>query len=357
MTFRVFFLLCLFPLSALADRIEQQAQTSVRAANSLLLDIVQAESRLIAVGEQGTVIYSDDSGQQWQQADVESSVLLTAITIADQHNYWAVGHDGVLLHSGDQGASWQLKMSGEQINQQRLETLQMLEQREQARSEPDEDALENISYALEEAEYSLEDGASVPLLDIEFIDQNTGFILGGYGTLLRTADGGQSWSNIEFNSDNIDRFHLNALMKQANGTLWILGEAGLLLRSDDIGLSWQAEYSPYEGSWFAGAELDGLYLLGLRGNLYHSATGDDWQPLDLNSEATINGAVAGQQSLWLVGQGGLLAHLENGHFQLKKAPVRRSFSAGVNLGDHLILVGEGGVSRFDVAQLNSGGDK
>ena len=54
-----------------------------KIASTLLLDVASAGSRLVAVGQRGHIIYSDDQGKTWVQAKVPSRVLLTAVFFAD----------------------------------------------------------------------------------------------------------------------------------------------------------------------------------------------------------------------------------------------------------------------------------
>src|ERR1700736_1725395 len=50
-----------------------------RAAYAALMDVTRAGDRMVAVGEHGIVILSDDSGRSWRQAKVPVSVTLTAV--------------------------------------------------------------------------------------------------------------------------------------------------------------------------------------------------------------------------------------------------------------------------------------
>ena len=54
-----------------------------RALDPLLLDVTRAGSRIVAVGELGIILLSDDEGVTWRQADVPAQVLLTAVAFAD----------------------------------------------------------------------------------------------------------------------------------------------------------------------------------------------------------------------------------------------------------------------------------
>ena len=102
--------------AAYVDVLDLPAKPSALARQSPLLDLAQAGKRLVAVGQRGHILYSDDDGRHWQQAGVPVSVDLTAVAFPSPEQGWAVGGDGVVLHSADGGASWQKQLDGRQIN-------------------------------------------------------------------------------------------------------------------------------------------------------------------------------------------------------------------------------------------------
>ncbi|WP_430515935.1 WD40/YVTN/BNR-like repeat-containing protein, partial [Pseudomonas fluorescens] len=63
--------------------LDQAALQSAKAAHSVLLAVTRAGERLVAVGERGIVLLSDDSGVSWRQAKVPVSVSLTAVQFVD----------------------------------------------------------------------------------------------------------------------------------------------------------------------------------------------------------------------------------------------------------------------------------
>ena len=67
---------------------------------------------MFAVGERGLIAFSDDSGANWQQANVPVSATMTAITFTDSGQGWAVGHGGTILRSNDSGESWEKVFDG-----------------------------------------------------------------------------------------------------------------------------------------------------------------------------------------------------------------------------------------------------
>lgn len=289
-----------------------QSIESSKAARSLLLDVVHAGPRLVTVGERGHILYSDDQGQTWVQAQVPTRQMLTAVQFVDSQHGWAVGHDALILVSQDGGASWSKQF--EDLNRE------------------------------------------APLLDVWFRDLTTGFAVGAYGTLLITDDGGQHWRDVSDQLDNEDQFHLNGIASIKDAGLFIVGESGSMFRSGDNGQSWEKLEGPYQGSLFGvigTAQPSTLLAYGLRGNLFRSADfGDSWTQIALNAArgplefGLANASLLSDGSLALVGNGGsVLRSTDDGQsFQVFNRPDRVSL-AGVTANDQgsLILVGQGGV--------------
>ena len=61
----------------LGGPLQQAASMTPRAAQGMLTRVVTAGNRLVAMGERGLVVLSDDGGRQWRQAQVPVSVTLT----------------------------------------------------------------------------------------------------------------------------------------------------------------------------------------------------------------------------------------------------------------------------------------
>jgi photosystem II stability/assembly factor-like uncharacterized protein len=94
-------LVLLSALAPAARAATDYAMIMPRAASSLLLDIAAAGDRLVAVGERGHILYSDDHGDSWVQTRVPTSVMLTRVFFVSGDLGWAVGHDGNILVSAE----------------------------------------------------------------------------------------------------------------------------------------------------------------------------------------------------------------------------------------------------------------
>jgi photosystem II stability/assembly factor-like uncharacterized protein len=271
-------------LAAYSDPLDLPALKMEAAQNSLLLDLEYAGKRVITVGERGHILYSDDQGKNWQQADVDSMAHLTAVYFVNDKLGWAVGEDQVIIHTKDGGTSWT------KIYDNRTSDV------------------------------------VAPLLDILFIDKQTGFAIGAYGTLLETTDGGQSWQDVGDRIDNIDEWHYNAITRTAGGSLYIAGEKGFVYRSDDDGQSWEVLRIPrvltpeeiedfvepfYEIS-FLGViptkKEERLVFFGVGGRIFVTDDGGhSWRQVEVDTTAGLaGGALLDDGSMVIVGSDGVV---------------------------------------------------
>lgn len=283
--------------------LERPALVSARAAHQAMLAVTRAGARLVAVGEQGIVLLSDDHGANWRQATTPVSVSLTAVRFVDARHGWAVGHLGTVLHSGDGGETWVKQLDGLAAAQL---VLKQAEQRAHDAAEGEREAAER---AVRNARRLVDEGPDKPFLDVHFADTRTGYVLGAYNQVFRTDDGGLSWRPWHERVPNPDGFHLYG-MGAAQGVLIVVGEQGTLLRSVDGGEHFEALESPYAGSFFGViSEPGGAFIaFGLRGNAFRSGDrGDSWQRVDTGqSESLSAGTVLADGSPALVSQAGAM---------------------------------------------------
>jgi photosystem II stability/assembly factor-like uncharacterized protein len=309
--------------AALADSTD--AEHARLAPHSLLVGLAAAGARLVAVGDRGGVVLSDDKGRSWVQADfVPTQALLTGVCFFDAQHGLAVGHDEVILATADAGRTWQRK-----------------------------------HYAPE---------AQQPLLDVWCGAQGRAIAIGAYSTYLTSADGGSTWTAGKFTPTPRQApapkprgapstpdgekagggYHLNRIVAASPARLYIAAEAGHLYRSDDAGASWLELASPYHGSFFGMLPLDADAVLafGLRGNFYRSEdAGASWQKIETGTVQLLDGAARfGAGGVGVVGLSGVvLVSRDGGHtFRLDQQSDYAGLAAVVSTGDDdLVAVGEG----------------
>ncbi|MDP1578858.1 MAG: YCF48-related protein [Candidatus Didemnitutus sp.] len=202
--------------------VPESSEPAPLAARSLLLDVARAGKNIVAVGNRGHVIISQDEGKTWNQSITPTRAMLTGVSFVDEQHGWAVGHDGVILATTDGGRSWQRQDSGND-----LETV---------------------------------------FLDVHFYDANHGTVVGAYGKFLVTEDGGKTWTARRPGEADL---HLNRILAGPDGATFIVGEAGSFLQSHDQGKTWRPIDVPYQGSLFAlvPVDKDTVIVAGLRGHI------------------------------------------------------------------------------------------
>ena len=275
-------------LATLAEPLERAAIVASHLDRAAFLGVAAVEDRLVAVGERGLVALSDDQGKSWRQARSPVSVGLTAVAFPTPQVGWAVGHFGVVLRSVDGGETWAKVLDGVQA----------------ARIVSDGVPTGTTS---RRAAQLVEEGPDKPFLDLHFDTPEQGWIVGAFGLMLHTVDGGRHWTSRTLELPNPKAAHLYAICA-ASGTLYVAGEQGLAMRSEDGGATFQRLSMPYQGSWFtAVASDDGTIVLGgLRGKVYGSADrGQTWQVVDLASPVAVTAAARGRGGrIFLANQAG-----------------------------------------------------
>lgn len=216
----------------------------------VLLDIARAGKRLVAVGEMGVIVLSDDDGKSFRQAkSVPADGMLNAITFADDKHGWAVGHLGLILATSDGGETWV---------RQRVDT-----------------------------------SVDRPLFSVAFRDASEGWAVGLWSLLLHTTDGGRNWAEVKLapppGASKADKNLFHIFLDKGN-RLYVAAEQGYVLHSPDGGQTWTYLTTGYAGSFWTGlVAQDGTILVGgLRGNLYRSTDGGtSWSAVPTGTQLSI----------------------------------------------------------------------
>jgi len=363
------FIFSIWPASAdrlqreLPDLLDLPAIVNPRSLHSLLLDITLAGNRLVAVGEKGHILYSDNQGTDWKQAQVPVQVTLTATHFPTPKLGWAVGHDGVILHSNDGGETWYKQLDGHQTGSlmalaAKNRVAQLAEAIAQGRENGRDinalvEARDNAEMALEEAQTEIADGPNRPFLDVWFHSDQVGYASGAFGYLFRTTDGGENWQDISLQINNPERLHLYSIQGWDDGTLMVVGEFGLAQRSEDAGDSWEVVNLGYEGTLFSvrrGLDPNGAFIVGLRSNSFYSDDrGRSWQPQALPQGPSLLGLDSSGNRAVMVGLAGIIVELrpDNTDYRYLSRGNRVNLSSVAVVDDRLMIaVGEVGVLRL-----------
>ncbi len=288
------------------------AEIMPRATQALIMGVANTGEHLIAVGDHGEILASND-GRNWAQLEVPVRSPLSAVSFADAQNGWVVGHDAVVLHTGDGGKTW---------------------------------TLQNFQPELEK-----------PFLSVLAIDKDHAYAVGAYGLFYRTEDGGKTWSEVTAPEVRGDELHLYTIRKLGNGDLLIAGEQGHMHLSTDGGKTWNKLNSPYEGTFFGAVPVgaDGALVCGLRGNVFlnHDVRGGKWQKIDTTAQTSLFGCEAVDAgTVAMVGLNGIIQLVDTatGKARNLKSPGDTPYSDVAPFKGGLVLVGESGIQHLDSLQ-------
>lgn len=308
----------------------QPAEIMPLAAQSQLMDVTVAGTRLIAVGDRGHVLTSDDKGETWTQQNVPARQMLISVDFVDSQNGWAVGHDSIILRTRDGGESWETQHFDPETGQ--------------------------------------------PLYGVLALSESDAWAVGSFGKFFRTTDGGENWEaqDVGITEPGV---HLISMAQLPSGTLVVAGEAGMVAYSTDNGDTWNLGQTAYAGSYFGVLPMgeNGVTLFGLRGTARSAAdvsTLPEMDPWDLDAfsiqsewtaeeladigykniavpaaTAVFGGAITYDGNYVMVGQNGSLYKGTPGNTELVSvpSPTNQSLNAVVALDDRLVAVGLAGV--------------
>lgn len=154
-------------------------------------------------------------------------------------------------------------------------------------------------------------GTTQHLTGVYMIDAQNGWICGDGGTLLKTNNGGQTWTPV-----NVTNKDLNAIVFIDANIGIVVGEDGLVIRTSDGGVNWNPVNSGTNlqlrsidkgnGNFLFAAGDDGTAIISIDGGI-------NWIPGNSGIANRFRGAAAvGSDKLYAVGEDGIIRHSPNG---------------------------------------------
>jgi photosystem II stability/assembly factor-like uncharacterized protein len=297
------------PQGTVADWAAKPAHSWSEPSHMMLLDATRAGRCIVAVGEHGVIVLSDDDGKTWRQAQqVPVSATLSAVTFVDAQHGWAVGQWGVILATNDGGHTWQKQRVDISVDQ--------------------------------------------PLFSVYFTSEKDGIAVGLWSLMLATHDGGKTWTKVTVptppGGTRADR-NLYHIFADRQGALYVDSEQGMLLKSTDGGANWSYQATGGKGTLWTGVALpDGRIVVGgLLGSLYQSSDGGaTWTTMNAATKSSITELLANGNGLLGVGLDGMmLKQSASGKwFEVSQRADRATLTAAVlNSAGKAILFSQEGV--------------
>ncbi len=146
-----------------------------------------------------------------------------------------------------------------------------------------------------------------------FVDAQTGWVVGAFGTILRTRDGGSSWQPQV--ARTVEHLYAVSFSDAKNG--WIAGRSGMVLHTSNGGETWEQQTSGTDRPLFQVKALDAkrACIVGDWGTILRTRDGGKtWENRSLDRDIILNGlAWPDPQHAWIVGEAGaILASTDGG---------------------------------------------
>jgi photosystem II stability/assembly factor-like uncharacterized protein len=333
------------------DVMNLPAVPSELATKSLIYNIVKTGNRHFATGHFGHILYSDDDGETWTQAEVPVRSSILAIDFPTPEQGWAVGHEGIILHSSDGGKTWVKQYDGLRFGQEGLAYYQNL-----LDSDTDNDL---YSILVGEMEFAIEQGADKPFFGVAFLNEKQGYAAGAYGMSVVTFDGGENWEHNMHRFENDAYFHMFDFSPLPEpGRFFINGEAGLFLVGDTTARkATQVESVPWEGSFFASSNTadNAIIMGGLRGRMFRTADqGQTWSTVEKPpTSAIVDGTLLADGRLVFVGIAGEILLSEDDAHSFSRLPISsggRIYTVEEGRAGTLLVGGPSGIKQLSLPQ-------
>ena len=243
----------------------------------------------------GYIYHTTDGGKTWEEQFTTKSALFS-LHFVDRKTGWVVGDKRSLYVTTDGGKTWKFITDGS--NQRHKEEY----------GQPDYLGKEPLH--------------TFTLYDVDFVDNQHGWVVGDLGVILHTATGiKKDGSSVWKHQRGGPRFH-----NSADGLLlgvdfvskklgWVVGENGTILHTRNGGVTWEAQSSPTHLLFdVCIVAQDKGYVVGDRGAILQTHDGGTkWQAQDSRT-AECFGAThfVSPQKGWAVAETGVILRTTNG---------------------------------------------
>ncbi len=305
-----------FLASYIGHRVSLQIEEKMLTVHDDLLAIDgRHNGNKTAVGKFGLILITKDGGKTWDKRPSGTTRALTAISFADNEHGFAVGSGGTILATRDGGSSWQTQVSGTKDQ----------------------------------------------LLGVYAVSPTQVYVVGAFGTMLATTDGGRSWIRQKLLWDKlIERIvkesgyvepNLNAVYFSSSERGWVVGEFGLVLHTKDGGKTWASQrYNIDLPQLYAIKFLDDRrgWAVGQAGSLIQTRDGGQrWSPVELEIKRDLYALSLEDERGVIVGDGIVFASRDGGSSWLSmQASAEDQWLSGVALkSSEAIAVGRAGTTQ------------
>jgi photosystem II stability/assembly factor-like uncharacterized protein len=268
-----------------------------------------------AVGQDGTVLHTTNSGDTWTAQTSNASENLYAVYFLDEEYGWAVGNVGEYIYTTNGGSSW---TAPSHFSETRL-------------------------------------------FDVFFFDRQNGFVTGPYGALYRTEDGGLTWEDVRDRIDWSEDRPVDDIDFPTREVGYAIGlSSRQVSKTVDGGRNWYdvTEFNSYDNSALSFIDEDIGYAATINGRVYSTDDGGEtWAQETSNTTESLNGMHAESASaVWAVGENGTIVKYSGSTWSVQTSTVSEELNA-IHCADssNCWAVGEDDGSSGTIVVTDDGG--
>ena len=252
---------------------------AVRAGlpHDAIYSIDRSGESLWAIGGHGLVLRSNSDGGEWERIASPGDFAALGMAIYKGQPV-IVGQAGKAFKLSADGENWASLDSG---TEERLLDIATLSDGSQmavgafgtiVKRSTGSESFKRVAV---DWDAIVEDGFEPHLYDVMQTKAGTLLIAAEFGMVLRSRNGGKTWSVQNTNDSSVFALH-----QSANGRLVGVGQAGYIISSKDDGVSWQAAKSGTNAN-LLGVSSSGktFAVVGVRAVLKSSNGGRSWQAI------------------------------------------------------------------------------
>jgi len=184
-------------------------------------------------GDNGRLYKTTDSGENWFLVNVNLNTSLNQISFANEITGYIAGNMGTILKTTNSGMNWFNTINTNSVED--FHSLKIVNNEVIIATGTNSIILKTTNSGSSWDSTSF--GVPNPLVTIDFVNENNGWVSGCCGMFLRTTNAGVNWTPEVFLTLG---YTINSMTYLNENFGWVAGDAGYILRTTNGGISWDS---------------------------------------------------------------------------------------------------------------------
>lgn len=270
-------------------------------------------------GDGGVFAFTNDGGQNWTKQPLNTNDNVNEIYFRNDDNGYLLAGKHIFI-TNDGGKSWRENQVIKSVDfQGRIP--EFLSVRFSGKKKgwivgsinnKDEEVIDSLVLQTQDSGETW-NRVTVPsdkleLYHVDFVNDETGWVVGDKGIILATNDGGQTWKK---QNAGTDASLFNVDFRDANNGV-VVGSKGTILRTENGGSTWEKVTAPVVKKFLRVNFINDKtgFIVGGGGTILRTEDkGKTWTKINSQTTESLYGLFSDKKSSWAVGEKGLMLRL------------------------------------------------